>query len=68
VPALGLVDAGLTRGRKAIIIHIATLEDTMSRFAFIYEDPEYDTSADIDEQDMSPEAHLPTEEFEDFEY
>jgi hypothetical protein len=40
----------------------------MSRFAFIYEDPEYDEHADIDEQDMSPEAHLPTEELADFDY
>ena len=41
----------------------------MSRFAFIFEDPEYyvDMPADIDEQDMSPDAHLPSEEFADFD-
>jgi hypothetical protein len=39
----------------------------MSRFAFIYEDPEYDESTDIDEQDMSPEAHLPYENLSPFE-
>lgn len=40
----------------------------MSRFAFIYEDPEYDEHTDIAEQDMNPETPLPAEELADFDY
>lgn len=41
----------------------------MRGFAYIYEDPDYDLDqhTDIDEQDMSPEAYLPHEQFNPFD-
>ncbi len=41
----------------------------MSRFAFLYEDPDYDLDhpSDIDEQDMSPTPQLPHEQFDPYE-